>query len=105
MCALSIAALAASMSAGPATGRITAGVKTLANLIQTGASPRATIALAQAGRAYAFLDGRAFVTPQDIKSIAPDVLRHRIIASYEAEAEGLDTDALVARLLEHVVVP
>ncbi|HAT11968.1 MAG TPA: ATPase [Planctomycetes bacterium] len=82
-----------------------AGVKTLANLIQTGASPRATIALAQAGRAHAFLDGRAFVTPQDIKSIAPDVLRHRIIASYEAEAEGLDTDALVARLLEHVVVP
>jgi len=82
-----------------------AGVKTLANLIQVGASPRATIALAQAGRAHAFLDGRGFTTPQDIKSIAPDVLRHRLIASYEAEAEGLDTDALVARLLEHVVVP
>ena len=82
-----------------------AGVKALANLIQVGASPRATIALAQASRAHAFLDGRAFVTPQDIKSIAPDVLRHRIIASYEAEAEGLDTDALVARLLEHVIVP
>ncbi|MEK7414687.1 MAG: MoxR family ATPase [Planctomycetota bacterium] len=84
---------------------VAAGVKTLANLIQIGASPRATIALAMAGRAHAFLDGRAFVTPQDIKSIAPDVLRHRLIASYEAEAEGLDTDALVGRLLEHVVVP
>ncbi len=82
-----------------------AGVKTLANLIQVGASPRATISLAHAGRAHAFLDGRAFVTPQDIKSIAADVLRHRIIASYEAEAEGLDTDALIVRLLEHVVVP
>ncbi len=82
-----------------------AGVKALANLVQVGASPRATIALAQAGRAHAFLDGRAFVTPQDIKSIAPDVLRHRIIASYEAEAEGLDTDKLITRLLEHVVVP
>jgi MoxR-like ATPase len=82
-----------------------AGVRALANLIQVGASPRATIALAQAGRAHAFLDGRAFVTPQDIKTIAPDVLRHRIIPSYEAEAEGLDADALVGRLLEHVVVP
>jgi MoxR-like ATPase len=82
-----------------------AGVKTLANLIQVGASPRATIALAHAARAHAFLDGRGFTTPQDIKSIAPDILRHRLIASYEAEAEGLDTDALVGRLLEHVVVP
>ena len=84
---------------------VAAGVKSLANLIQVGASPRATIALAQAARAQAFLDGRGFATPQDIKTIAPDVLRHRLIASYEAEAEGLDTDALVARLLEHVVVP
>jgi MoxR-like ATPase len=82
-----------------------AGVKALSNLIQVGASPRATIALAQAARAQAFLDGRGFTTPQDIKAIAPDVLRHRIIASYEAEAEGQDTDALIARLLEHVTVP
>ncbi|MCK6491060.1 MAG: MoxR family ATPase [Planctomycetes bacterium] len=82
-----------------------AGVQSLANLIQVGASPRATISLAQAARAHAFLEGRGFATPQDIKAIAPDVLRHRLIASYEAEAEGLDTDALVARLLEHVVVP
>lgn len=84
---------------------VAAGVKSLANLIQVGASPRATISLAQAARAYAFLDGRGFATPQDIKSIAPDVLRHRLIPSYEAEAEGLDPDALVVRLLEHVVVP
>jgi MoxR-like ATPase len=84
---------------------VAAGVKSLANMIQVGASPRATIALAQAARAQAFLEGRGFATPQDIKSIAPDVLRHRLIASYEAEAEGQDTDALVGRLLEHVVVP
>ncbi len=82
-----------------------AGISALANLVQIGASPRATIALAVAGRAHAFLDGRAFTTPQDIKSVAADVLRHRLIPSYEAEAEGLDSDALVARLLEHVVVP
>ena len=82
-----------------------AGIRQLAGLIEIGASPRATIALAVAARATAFLDGRAFVTPQDIKAIAPDVLRHRLNPSYEAEAEGLDADALVGRLLEHVVVP
>ena len=82
-----------------------AGIASLDNLIEVAASPRATIALAMAGRAQAFLEGRGFVTPQDVKSIAPDVLRHRIIPSYEAEAEGLTSDMLVARLLEHVVVP
>ena len=82
-----------------------AGIASLDNLIEVAASPRATIALAMAGRAQAFLEGRGFVTPQDVKSIAPDVLRHRIIPSYEAEAEGLTSDLLVARLLEHVVVP
>ena len=82
-----------------------AGIRQLAGLIEIGASPRATIALAVAARATAFLDGRSFVTPQDIKAIAPDVLRHRLNPSYEAEAEGLDADALVGRLLEHVVVP
>jgi MoxR-like ATPase len=80
-------------------------IPVLKGLIQCGASPRATISLAQAARAQAFLDGRGFVTPQDVKALAPDVLRHRIIPSYEAEAEGLDHDALIARLLEHVVVP
>jgi MoxR-like ATPase len=82
-----------------------AGLKELAGLIQTGASPRAVIALAQAARAHAFLEGRGFTTPQDVKALAPEVLRHRIAPSYEAEAEGLDADALIARLLEHVPVP
>jgi len=82
-----------------------AGIAGLDGLIEYGASPRAVIALAQAGRAQAFLEGRAFVTPQDVKAIAPDVLRHRIQPSYEAEAEEVAADGLVARLLEHVAVP
>ena len=82
-----------------------AGIADLKGLIQTGASPRAVISLAQCARAMAFLDGRGFTTPQDVKAIAPEVLRHRVAPSYEAEAEGLDADALIARLLEHVPVP
>jgi MoxR-like ATPase len=82
-----------------------AGVPRLDGLIELGASPRAVIGLAQAARANAFLEGRGFATPADIKAIAPDVLRHRIVPSYEAEAEGLDGDALVTRLLDHVPVP
>lgn len=82
-----------------------AGVASLDKLIEVAASPRATIALAIASRAQAFLEGRSFVTPQDVKSIAPDVLRHRIVPSYEAEAEGLTSDQLIVRLLEHVQVP
>ncbi len=81
------------------------GITSLVGMIDVPASPRATIALATAARAMAFLDGRGFVTPQDVKSIAPDVLRHRIHPSYEAEAESLSSDALIARLLEHVQVP
>jgi MoxR-like ATPase len=82
-----------------------AGIPSLENLIELGASPRASLALAMSSRAQAFLDGRSFVTPQDVKTIAADVLRHRIVPSYEAEAEDLDSDDLVKRLLEHVVVP
>ncbi len=82
-----------------------AGITSLANLIEVGASPRAVIGLAVAARAHAFLDGRGFVTPQDVKAIAPDVLRHRLSPSYEAEAESLSSDDLVTRLLEHVQVP
>ena len=67
-----------------------AGLPDLAPLIEFGASPRATIALAQASRAHAFLRGRAFVTPDDVKAIAPDVLRHRVLTTYEAEAEEVD---------------
>ncbi len=73
--------------------------------LRYGASPRATIYLAVAARAQAFLQGRGYVTPQDVKTIAPDVLRHRIIASYEAEAEELTTDDLIARILSELPVP
>ncbi len=58
-----------------------------------------------AARAYAFLQGRGFVTPDDIKQIAPDVLRHRIITSYEAEAENITADHIVQRILDHTDVP
>ena len=82
-----------------------AGLKDLKPLIEFGASPRATIALAQASRAHAFLRGRAFVTPDDIKAIAPDVLRHRILTTYEAEAEEVTSDNIVARVLAKVESP
>ncbi|KWT76863.1 AAA family ATPase [Candidatus Magnetominusculus xianensis] len=77
----------------------------LSGLIQYGASPRATIYLALAAKAYAFIQGRGFVTPQDVKSIAPDVLRHRVIVSYEAEAEDKTSETIVNRILEEVEVP
>jgi len=77
----------------------------IAEYIQYGASPRATIFLSLAARAHAFLNGRAYVTPQDVKSIAPLVLRHRIIPTYEAEAEDITPDQIVARLFDAVPVP
>ncbi len=77
----------------------------LAAYVTLGASPRATIFLAIASRARAYLQGREYVTPQDVKEIAPDVLRHRILTSYEAEADGMTTDDLIARILEHEPVP
>ena len=77
----------------------------LANMIQFGASPRATIALTLASKAWAFFHGRAFVTPQDVKNIAMDVLRHRVIISYEAEAEGLTSENIVQKILDTVPVP
>jgi MoxR-like ATPase len=77
----------------------------LAPLIEYGASPRATLALTLAAKAHAFLDGRGYVTPQDVKSIGPDVLRHRVIVTYEAEAEDVDADAVVRRVFEGVPVP
>ena len=82
-----------------------AGLKDLAPLIEFGASPRATIALAQASRAHAFLRGRAFVTPDDIKAIAPDVLRHRVLTTFEAEAEEVTSDEIVSRVLAKVESP
>ena len=82
-----------------------AGLADLAPLIEFGASPRATIALAQASRAHAFLRGRTFVTPDDVKAIAPDVLRHRVITTYEAEAEEVTSDTIVQRVLGAIESP
>jgi MoxR-like ATPase len=70
-----------------------------------GASPRASIALYRCCRIFAMLGGRNFVTPEDVKNTALPVLRHRIVLSYEAEAEGMDADAVIARILSHVPVP
>jgi MoxR-like ATPase len=83
----------------------TNGLSDLNNLIDFGASPRASINLVTAARAHAFLKGRGFVTPEDIKQIAPDVLRHRIITSYEAEAENINSDHIVRRILDQTDVP
>ena len=74
-------------------------------LIRCGASPRGTINLALAAKAAAFLEGRNYVTPQDVKSLAPDILRHRVLLSYEAEAEGLSSDEVVRILLDKLPVP
>lgn len=81
------------------------GLGAIAPLISYGASPRATIALAKASRAMAFLNRRAFVTPDDVKSICPDVLRHRIGLSFEAEAENLTQEDIVQKVLNTVVIP
>ncbi len=81
------------------------GLGELSTLISFGASPRASIYLITASRAHAFLKGRGFVTPEDIKQIAPDILRHRIITSYEAEAESISSDHIVQRILDHTDVP
>jgi MoxR-like ATPase len=81
------------------------GLKELEPLIEFGASPRATIALAQASRAHAFLRGRTFVTPDDVKSIAPDVLRHRVLTTYEAEAEEVTSETIVAKILGKIESP
>ncbi len=77
----------------------------LVPLIEYGASPRATISLAQASRAHAFLRGREFVTPDDVKAMAPDVLRHRVLLTYEAEAENVTSDQVITRVLDAVPSP
>jgi MoxR-like ATPase len=81
------------------------GLGDIAPLIEYGASPRASIFLAVCARAQAFLDGRGYVLPEDVKSIGPDVLRHRILTTYEAEAEEVTSDDLVRRIFEAVEVP
>ncbi|HEY7877810.1 MAG TPA: MoxR family ATPase [Gemmatimonadaceae bacterium] len=82
-----------------------AGLGELAPLIEYGASPRATIFLAQGARAHAFLRGRTFVTPDDVKAVAPDILRHRVLTTYEAEAEEISSDEIVRRILAAVESP
>jgi len=74
-------------------------------LIAYGASPRATIYLIMTAKAHAFLHGRSYVTPEDIKQVAMDVLRHRIIVTYEAEAEELTSEDVVRKILDQVEVP
>ena len=77
----------------------------IGELISYGASPRATIYLTIAARAYAFLQGRGFVTPQDVKSIGMDVLRHRVIVSYEAEAEEKTSEDVIQMIFDNIEVP
>ena len=77
----------------------------LKGLIQFGASPRATIYLAQGSRAHAFVKGRGYVTPEDVKAIGLDILRHRIILTYEAEAEEVTTESVISRIFDAVQVP
>ena len=77
----------------------------LAPLVELGASPRATIALVRASRGHALLAGRDFVTPHDVKSLARDIMRHRILVSFEADAEGLAPDDILQRILDHIPVP
>jgi len=83
----------------------TANLSDLQGLIEVGASPRASISLMKAAKAHALLQGRNYVTPHDVKTLAPDVLRHRVVVSYEAEAEGKTSDDLIARILDQILVP
>ena len=77
----------------------------LKDLIQFGGSPRATINLALAAKANAFLAGRGYVVPQDVKDLALDVLRHRVVITYEAEAEDRTSESIVTEILNHIPVP
>jgi len=81
------------------------GLKDLAPLIEYGASPRASIALNMAARAHAFLRHRGYVTPEDVKAVGPDVLRHRLVLTYEADAEEVTSDQIVRRTFEVIEVP
>ena len=81
------------------------GASELGAFIRFGASPRATISLALASKAVAFMNGRSFVTPQDIKDVGLDVLRHRIIVTYEAEAENVTSDDIIKKIFESIPVP
>jgi MoxR-like ATPase len=81
------------------------GIKDLANYLQFGASPRASIHLIEGARALAFLRGRQYMLPEDVTDMAPDVLRHRLVLTYEAHAAGLTPDALVLKVMQHIPAP
>ena len=81
------------------------GLGDLAPLIDYGASPRASIFMAMAARAHAFLRHRGYVTPEDVKAVSQDVLRHRVVLSYEAEAEEITSEHIIRRIFETVEVP
>ena len=78
---------------------------TLAGQILYGASPRASMGIDRAARAHAWLSGRDYVGPEDIQAVAPDVLRHRLVLSFEAEADGVDANSVIERVLDGVGVP
>ena len=82
-----------------------AGIADMARYLQYGASPRASINLVEGARALGFLRGRDYALPQDMIDLAPDILRHRIVLSYEALAEGITTDQIIARIMSHVAAP
>ncbi len=84
---------------------IECGIRELDGMIETGASPRASIGLMKAAKAHAFLQSRGYVTPHDVKSVAMEILRHRVILTYEAEAEGRSHDDVVLKILDNVPVP
>ena len=83
----------------------THGLADLVDLIHFGASPRATINLAKAARAHAFLRRRAYVTPEDVRAVGLDVMRHRVLLTYEAEAEEVTPEDVVTRVLDNIEVP
>ncbi|MCU0610120.1 MAG: AAA family ATPase [Chitinispirillaceae bacterium] len=84
---------------------VAVGLPDLKELIAWGASPRATLFLARAARAHAFIRGRGYVTPEDVKSVGMDVLRHRVIATYEAEAENITSEEIVQKIFDKIEVP
>ena len=81
------------------------GLNDLSNIISFGASPRASISLAKASKAYAFLRGRGYVIPEDVRAVSHDILRHRIGLTYEAEANNITTDDIITTILDKVEVP
>ncbi len=81
------------------------GLEDLESLLSMGASPRASIYLAKTSRAHAFMNDRGFVTPEDVRAVAMDVLRHRVVVTYEAEAEEVKAEDIVQRILDKIEVP